>query len=149
MTLTTVVLCGAALLCVAMPAQAQQPNSSRDFAQCLDVQTKFVEARSRQDVDGMAALFAPDGIRVTPDGVFLGRDAIRRNLQSLVTAGLRDFTTRRTASRLEGGVLFVAGEWQARLAGRQLHGYYSALLSCDGPQPMMLEETTNVAAPAH
>jgi len=27
--------------------------------------------------------------------------------------------------------------------------YISALLSCDGPQPMMLEETTNVAAPAH
>ena len=148
MTLTTVALCGAALLCVAIPAQAQRTGSSRDFAHCLEVQNKFVEARSRRDVDGMAALFARDGIRVTPDGVFLGRDAIRHNLQSLVTAGLHDFTTQRTVSRLEGGILFDAGEWQVKLGDHQLHGYYSALLSCDGRRPMLLEETTNVAAPA-
>ena len=148
MTLTTVALCGAALLCVAIPAQAQHSDSSKDIPQCLDVQRKFVEARSRQDVDGMATLFAPDGIRVTPDGVFLGRDAIRRNLQALVTAGLHDFTARQTVSRLEGGLLFAAGEWQAKLGGREFHGYYSTLLSCDGPRPMMREETTNVATPA-
>ena len=148
MTLTTIAPCVAALLCVVIPAQAQQTDSS-SLAPCLEVQTKFVEARSRRDVDGMAALFAPDGIRVTPDGVFLGRDAIRHNLQNLVTAGLHDFTTQRTVSRLEGGILFDAGQWQARLGDHQLHGYYSALLSCDGSQPTLLEETTNVAAPPH
>jgi ketosteroid isomerase-like protein len=149
MTLARIALCTATLLCAAVPALAQQTGSSRDLTHCQDLQNKFVEARSRHDVDGMASLFAEDGIRMTPDGVFLGRDAIRRNPQSLVTAGLRDFTTQRTVSRLEGGILFDAGEWHARLGDRQLHGYYSALLSCDGGQPMMLEETTNVAPPAH
>lgn len=108
MTLTNVTLCGAALLCVAIPARAQQNGSPGDFAHCLKVQNKFVEARSHQ-VDGMATLFAPDGIRVTSDGVFLGRDAIRHNLQSLVTAGLHDFTTQQTVSRLKRGILFDAG----------------------------------------
>jgi len=134
---------------MAVPALAQPSVTPADVARCQDVQNLFVAARSREDVDGMAALFAKDAVRVTPDGVFLGRDAIRGNLQSLVTAGLHGFTTQRTVARLQGGVLLDAGEWHAMLGDRQLHGYYSALLSCDGSQPLMLEETTNVAPPGH
>jgi ketosteroid isomerase-like protein len=97
----------------------------------------------------MSAVFAEDAVRVTPDGVFQGRDAIRRNLQSWVTAGLRDFTSQRTVLRYEGDLLLVAGEWHARLGDAPLYGYYSALLSCRGGKPEILEETTNVAAPPH
>lgn len=95
----------------------------------------------------MAEVFAKDAIRVTPDGVFQGRDAIRRNLQSLVTAGLRNFTAKRVVSRREGDLLFDAGEWRAELGTMALHGYYSALLSRGGGQAAITKETTNVAAP--
>ena len=95
----------------------------------------------------MAAVFAQDAIRVTPDGVFQGRDPTRQNLQSLVTVGLRDFTTQRTVSRPQGNLLLDAGEWHAKLGDTPLHGYYSAILSCGGGHPTILEETTNVSAP--
>jgi hypothetical protein len=36
------------------------------------------------DVDAMAAAFTENGVRVTPSGIFQGRDAIRRNLQDAV-----------------------------------------------------------------
>ncbi|MFL5284582.1 MAG: DUF4440 domain-containing protein, partial [Rhodopila sp.] len=105
------------------------------------------EARARQDTDAMAAAFAQDAIRMTPDGVFQGRDAIRQNLDSVAAIGLHDFTAQRTVSRREGDLLFAAGTWHAKLGELPLNGYYSALLSCAGDHPEILEETTNVATP--
>jgi len=141
---TIILISGAALLCVAVP----QPGiSATDYQRCEELQNRFNEARNHQDAETMAAVFAKDAIRVTPDGLFRGRDAIRQNLQSLVNAGLGDFTTQRVVSRHEGELLFDAGEWHAKLGDVALHGYYSALLSCDADRPEILEETTNVAAP--
>ena len=134
-------------LSVIVPATAQPSVSAIDYQRCEELQDRFNEARNRQDTQAMAAVFAEDAIRVTPDGIFQGRDAIRRNLQSLVTAGLRDFTSQRVVSRHEGELLFDAGEWHAKLGVVALHGYYSALLQCGGGYPEILEETTNVAAP--
>lgn len=144
---TMIMLSGAVLLRATLPAAAQPSLSATDYQRCEELQDHFNEARARQDAEAMAAVFAEDAVRVTPDRVFRGRDAIRRNLQSLVTAGLRDFTTQRAVSRHEGNLLFDAGEWHAKLGDALLHGYYSALLSCGGAQPEILEETTNVAAP--
>ena len=147
MARTMLVISSAALLCVSVPATAQPSPSATDYQQCEELQSRFNESRARQDTQAMAAVFAEDAVRVTPDGVFQGRDAIRRNLQSLVTAGLRDFTSQRTVLRHEGNLLLAAGEWYAKLGDAPLHGYYSAVLSCSSGQPKILEETTNVAAP--
>jgi ketosteroid isomerase-like protein len=144
---TMLAISGAVLLCVAVPAVAQPGPSAADYQRCEGLQGRFNEARARQDAQGMAAVFAENAVRVTPDGIFQGRDAIRGNLQSLVTAGLRDFTSQRTVLRHEGDLLLDAGEWHATFGDMPLHGYYSAVLSCRGDQPEILEETTNVAAP--
>jgi hypothetical protein len=73
----------------------------------------------------MAAFFNENGVRITPAGIFRGRDAIGRELQRVaIDLGLHD----RTVSRLEGSMVFNAGEWQAKLGdGQQFRGYYSAL----------------------
>ncbi len=144
---TMILISGAALLLVMKPAAAQPGAPDAHYQRCDELQSKFSEARARQDAQAMAAVFATDAVRVTPDGVFRGRDAIRRNLQDVVKAGLRDFTAERLVSRHQGELLLVAGEWRARLGDAPLHGYYSAILSCGSGQPEMLEETTNVAAP--
>jgi Domain of unknown function (DUF4440) len=136
---------GATLLWI-MGSAALPSFAAVDFQRCEELQHRFNEARAHQDAQAMAAVFAKDAIRVTPDGVFQGRDAIQGNLQSLLTAGLRDFISQRTISRHEGDLLFDAGEWHARLGDLPLHGYYSALLSC-GDEPAIVEETTNVATP--
>jgi hypothetical protein len=136
---------GSALLWI-MGSAGLPSFAAADFQRCEELQSRFNAARTHQDAQAMAAVFAKDAVRVTPDGVFQGRDAIRGNLQSLVTAGLRDFTSQRIISRHAGDLLFDAGEWHARLGDLPLHGYYSALLSCGG-KPAILQETTNVATP--
>jgi ketosteroid isomerase-like protein len=107
----------------------------------------FAEAYNRKDVDAMATAFTENGIRVTPSGIFQGRDAIRRNLQDALDMGLHDYTVRRTISRLEGNFVFNAGEWQAKLGDKSFHGYYTAILVREGDQAKIMEETVTVAAP--
>ena len=97
----------------------------------------------------MAAFFSENAVRITPAGIFRGRDAIGRELRRVVVElGLHDYSVVRTVSRLEGGMVFNAGEWQARLGdGQQFRGYYSALLVREGDAVKIFEETINVAAP--
>jgi ketosteroid isomerase-like protein len=137
------------LLGAVTPASTQQnePNAGSELFEKL--QSEFEEAYNRKDVAAMAAFFSENGVRITPAGVFRGRNAIGRELQRVVIElGLHDYSVRRTVSRLQGGMVFNAGEWQAKLGdGQQLHGYYSALLVREGDAVKIFEETVNVAAP--
>lgn len=134
------------LLVVQGHAMAQQPNQSDDsiFA---DVQTHFAEAYNRGDLDAMATAFTEKAVRVTPSGIFDGRDAIRRSFQDALKKGLHDYSVRRTISRSEGTFVFNAGEWQAKLGAQAFHGYYSAILVREGNQAKIMEETVTIAAP--
>jgi ketosteroid isomerase-like protein len=136
-------------LCVATPASTQQPEPSAGDELFEKVQSEFAEAYNRKDIASMAAFFSENGVRITPAGVFRGRDAIERELRRVVVElGLHDYSVRRTVSRLEGGMVFNAGEWQAKLGdGQQFRGYYSALLVREGDAAKIFEETVNVAAP--
>jgi ketosteroid isomerase-like protein len=113
------------------------------------MQTEFADAYNRKDVPAMATFFSENAVRITPAGIFRGREAIGRELRRVsVDLGLHDYSVKRTVSRLQGNMVFNAGEWQARLRdGKQYHGYYSALLVREGDVVKIFEETTNVAVP--
>jgi ketosteroid isomerase-like protein len=150
MTLTRISIGVAALMLLgaATSASAQdEPGASGELFE--KVQSKFAEAYNRKDVAAMTAFFCETSVRITPAGIFRGRDAIGRELQRVVIElGLHDYSVRRTVSSLQGGLVFNAGEWQAKLGdGRQLRGYYSALLVREGDAVKIFEETVNVAAP--
>jgi ketosteroid isomerase-like protein len=134
---------------VVTPALTQQDEPGAGGALFEKVQSDFAEAYNRKDIAAMAAFFSENGVRITPAGVFRGRDAIARELQRVVIElGLHDYSVRRTVSRLEGGMVFNAGEWQAKLGdGQQFRGYYSALLVREGDGVKIFEETVNVAVP--
>ena len=137
------------LFAAATPASTEQGEPAVGGALFEKMQSEFAEAYNRKDVTAMAGFFSENAVRVTPAGVFRGRDAIGRELQRVVIdLGLHDYSVRRTVSRLEGGMVFNAGEWQAKLGGGQpLRGYYSALLVREGDAVKIFEETVNVAAP--
>jgi len=126
-------------------AQPNEPSVGSELFQKM--QSDFAEAYNRKDVAAMAEFFSEDGVRITPNGIFRGRDAIRAEMQSVIETGLHDYSVRRTVSRLEGKMVFNAGEWQAKVGDQQLHGYYSALLVREGDEVKIFEETVNVAAP--
>lgn len=87
----------------------------------------------------MAAAFTEIAVRITPGGIFKGRDALK--------LGLHDYTVRRVNSRTEGKFIFNAGEWQAKLADRALHGDYTSILVKGADLPQIMEETVNVGTP--
>jgi ketosteroid isomerase-like protein len=136
------------LLGAVIQASAQQNEPGAGGELFEKVQSEFADAYNRKDVAAMAAFFSENAVRITPAGVFRGRGAIARELRRVVIElGLHDYSVRRTVSRLEGGMVFNAGEWQAKLGdGRQLRGYYSALLVREGDGVKIFEETVNVAA---
>jgi ketosteroid isomerase-like protein len=135
-----------ACLLLAIPGTAIAQDQVVNAA-LAEMQKRFVAAYNRGDVDVMAATFTENAIRVTPSGIFQGRDAIRRSFEGAVKLGLHDYSTNRTISRPEGGFVFNAGTWQGKLGDQPFHGYYTAIVILDGGQAKILEETVTVAAP--
>jgi ketosteroid isomerase-like protein len=129
------------------PASTQQNEPGAGGELFQKVQSEFAEAYNRKDVAAMAAFFSENGVRITPAGIFRGRDAIGHEMQRVIEMGLHDYSVRRTVSRLEGNMVFNAGEWQAKLGDQQFRGYYSALLVREGDGVKIFEETVNVATP--
>jgi ketosteroid isomerase-like protein len=146
---TAISIAAVMLLSTVTSASTQQSEPAAGGELFEKVQSGFAEAYNRKDIAAMAAYFSEHGVRITPAGVFRGRDAIGRELQRVVIElGLHDYRVRRTVSRLQGGMVFNAGEWQATLGnGQQFHGYYSALLVREGDDVKIFEETVNIAAP--
>ena len=132
---------------LAVGAQTVSAQEKSETAPTSEMQKHFSEAYNRGDVDAMAAAFAVDAVRVTPAGIFQGRDAIRRSFQDALKLGLHDHSASILVSRSEGALLFNAGTWQAKLGDRPFHGYYSAIIIKQDGQPRILEETVTVAAP--
>ncbi|MCK1491044.1 nuclear transport factor 2 family protein [Bradyrhizobium sp. 180] len=118
-----------------------------DAAAMDEMHKHFSEAYNRGDLDAMAATFAENAVRVTPSGIFQGRDAIRRSFSDALKLGLHDYSVERTVSRPEGSFVFNAGTWQAKVGDRPFHGYYSSILTSESGQPKIVEETVAVAAP--
>lgn len=132
------------LLAAPVAVSAQEKSGAAPTA---EMQRRFSEAYNRGDVDAMAAAFTENAVRVTPGGIFEGRDAIRRSFQEALKLGLHDHSAKTLISRPEGGLLFNAGTWQAKLGDQPFHGYYSAIIVQQDGQPRILEETVTVAAP--
>lgn len=88
-------LCLLAFLPAGAGAQQDKPADT-GFG---DFQKDFAAAYNRGDLDAMAAAFAANAIRVTPSGIFQGRDAIRRGFQDALKLGLHDYSVRQVVSR--------------------------------------------------
>jgi ketosteroid isomerase-like protein len=126
---------------------AQQDKAGAGGELFDKVQSEFAAAYNRKDLDAMAMAFSEDAVRVTPSGIFQGREAIRHTFQNALNLGLHDYSVRRTVTRSYGALVFHAGEWQAKLGDLAFHGSYTALLGRQGDQVKILEETVTVDAP--
>lgn len=142
----SVVLRGSAIvLLLALSGAALAQQASLDPSE--EMQKQFAEAYNRGDLDAMAGHFTEDAIRVTPSGIFTGRDAIRRGFQDALRLGLHDYSVKRVSSRTDGKFIFNTGEWRATVGNHPLHGYYTAILVEGDGLPRIMEETVAVAAP--
>jgi ketosteroid isomerase-like protein len=138
----TFILC----LLIAIP-RTLIAGEALDGAAMDEMHKHFSEAYNRGDLDAMAAMFAEHAVRVTPSGIFQGRDAIRRSFSDALKLGLHDYSVQRTVSHPEGSFVFNAGTWQAKVGDRPFQGYYSSILTSESGQLKIVEETVAVAAP--
>jgi ketosteroid isomerase-like protein len=145
MMLRTILAVICFLVVLSSNAGAQQERTADSCV--ADFQKDFAAAYNCGDADAMAAAFTEKAVRVTPAGIFQGRDAIRRGFQEALKLGLHDYSVRRVISRSEGSFVFNAGEWQAELGDQPFRGYYTAILVQEGGQTKIMEETVTVAAP--
>jgi len=134
-----------ALLVLPFQAGAQQDQPAETVA--ADFQRDFAAAYNRGEVDAMAEAFTETAIRVTPSGIFQGRDAIRRGFQDAIRIGLHDYSVRRVIARSEGSFVFNVGEWQAKVGDQPFRGYCTAILIREGGQTKIMEERVTVANP--
>jgi len=135
---------GCLLLAITSTVMAQEKVTDAALA---EMQKRFVAAYNRGDANVMADAFTENAIRVTPSGIFQGRDAIKRSFQNAVKLGLHDYSVDRTISRSEGPYVFNIGTWKGTLRDQPFHGYYTAIVVLDGGKAKILEETVAVAAP--
>ncbi|MET4344689.1 nuclear transport factor 2 family protein [Bradyrhizobium sp. RT9a] len=138
-----------AILCLiaTSPYRADAQQDRPPDSTVSEFQKDFAAAYHRRDVDAMAGAFTEAAIRVTPSGIFEGRDAIRRGFQDALKVGLHDYSVRRVHSRSEGRFVFNVGEWQATVGDQPLRGYYTAILVTEGGQTKIMEETVTIASP--
>ena len=131
------------------PASSQQIDSAAGSALYEKAQSDFADAFNRKDSSTMASLFSEDGVRITPPGIFRGRDAIGHEFKRLVDElGLHDYKRRMTVSRLKGNMVFNAGEWSAKLGNEQPYrGYFSTLMVREGDGVKIFEETVTLTVP--
>ena len=67
------------ILLAATPALPQQIEPSAGGELFEKMQTEFADAYNRKDVPAMAAFFSENAVRITPAGIFRGREAIAAN----------------------------------------------------------------------
>src|SRR5258705_11040059 len=93
-----------AIICllVVLPSHAGAQQERTADSAVADFQRDFAAAYNRGDTGAMAAAFTEKAVRVTPAGIFQGRDAIRRGFEDALKLGLHDYSVRRVISRSEG-----------------------------------------------
>jgi uncharacterized protein (TIGR02246 family) len=71
---------------------------------------QFAAAFNRQDAAGVASLFAKDGIRVTPQGIIQGREAIQKDTDKRFQSRFHDLSLTPTILRAGSNSIWEAGE---------------------------------------
>ena len=114
------------VICFAVPAFAQQKNTAdskivqqRDLlgiAKAIDdfgaLSLKLDEAFNKNDASAIAALFTEDGILVTSDGMFSGRQAIEKRYADIFQRWpITTFSGQRYQLNAIDNAVWSVGEW--------------------------------------
>ena len=139
------------VICFAVPAFAQQKNTAdskivqqRDLlgiAKAIDdfgaLSLKLDEAFNKNDASAIAALFTEDGILVTSDGMFSGRQAIEKRYADLFQRWpITTFSGQRYQLNAIDNAVWSVGEWwstiQSETGPKFEGGYWSAIYIHEG-----------------
>jgi len=127
-------------------AQPNVPHTDQQAAR--EVHMQFTTAFNRQDAVGVAALFAEDGIRVTPQGIIQGRDAIQKDADKRFQSRFHDLAVTPLIVRALENSIWEAGEWTMKIGDQPVRGYFAMTLVREANTFKIRDETFNIVPPA-
>jgi ketosteroid isomerase-like protein len=136
----------------AAPVLAQQKDTTAQIVQQRDLlgvakgidefgelSLKLDEAFNKNDASAIAALFTEDGIPVASDGMFSGRQDIKKGMQDTSQRSpITDFNSRRERRHLNAidNAVWSAGQWASNLQRQTgpvfVWGFWSAIYIREG-----------------
>jgi uncharacterized protein (TIGR02246 family) len=133
---------------LATSAAGQQSVSQTDQQAAQDVHVQFAAAFNRQDAAGLAALFSEDGIRITPQGIIQGRDAIQKDSDKRFQSRFHDLSIKPLIVRALSDSIWEAGEWTMKIGDQPVRGYFAMTLVREGSSFKIRDDTFNIAPPS-
>jgi uncharacterized protein (TIGR02246 family) len=143
----TSLLIASLLTGLATSAAAQQNVSQTDQQAAREVHAQFTTAFNRQDAAGLAALFSEDGIRITPQGIIQGRDAIHKDSDKRFQSRFHDLSITPLIVRTSNDSIWEAGEWTMKIGDQPVRGYFAMTLVRNGNSFKIRDDTFNIAPP--
>jgi ketosteroid isomerase-like protein len=122
--------------------------SPQDRAAVDLTEQKYVDTYNAKNSAAWAEFFTADAIRVAPDGIARGRDAIRKQVEAEFKAGASGQASKTIFAVMSGNVVVAGGEWSAKFGNQTLRGYWSNNLMHEGEGLKISLETYNVTEPA-
>lgn len=132
---------------LATSALGQQNVRQTDQQAAREVHVQLATAFNRQDAAAVAALFSEDGLRVTPQGIIQGRDAIHKDADKRFQARFHDLSITPLTARALSGSMWEAGEWTMKIGDQPVHGYFAMTLVRESNSFKIRDDTFNIASP--
>ena len=148
MNLNLGLLIASMLIGLATPALGQQNVLQSDQQALREFEMQLTTAFNRQDAAGVASLFTEDALRVTPQGIIQGREAIQKDMDKRFQSHFHDLSATITIVRAFGNSIWEAGEWSMMIGDRPVRGYFSETVVREGDKYKIRDETFNVVPPA-
>jgi uncharacterized protein (TIGR02246 family) len=148
-TRSVVALLGLAV-CFASPTFAQQTNTPDPQLRqkLVDAIKKHTDALDKNDAAAVAANFTEDGVFVTPNGTFFGREAIEKKYAEDFKQGFRSSKNTATPDDdsphiIGADRMWATGKWTATVQGKdwgpaEATGYWSVIREGDDWKIRML-----------
>jgi uncharacterized protein (TIGR02246 family) len=135
------------LLGLATSAVGQQNVPQNDQQAAREVHVQFTTAFNRQDAAAVASLFSEDGLRITPQGIIQGREAIRKDADNRFELRFHDLSITPLIARAVSGSIWEAGEWTMKTGDQPVRGYFAMTLVREGDSLKIRDDTFNIAPP--
>ena len=125
----------------------QKEISPADQQAARELHMQFTTAFNQQNSAGVAALFTEDGLRVTPQGIIQGRDAIQKDADKRFQSRFCDLSVTPLVVRQLANSIWEAGEWTMKIGDQSVRGYFAMTLVREGAALKIRDDTFNIVPP--
>ena len=137
------------LLLLASLAIAQTgTTAAKQPAGISAVRDAYIAAFNAKQADKVAALYAADGVVLTPDGALNGRDAIRAYVQKSFDQGVSNLQAVSTKSGGDANFQWEAGDFSQESKTGEMKGRYLVNLKMTGGKWMIVSLANVPTLPA-